>query len=47
MTLKLCDPDFATYLPSALDLARDVGVLRGRKQLAGEAEFEGEALRLR
>jgi iron-sulfur cluster repair protein YtfE (RIC family) len=35
MALELCDPDFAADLASALDLARDVGVLRGRKELAG------------
>jgi hypothetical protein len=41
-TLELCEADFAAYLLSGLDLAREVGVLRGRKELAGEAEFEGE-----
>jgi hypothetical protein len=42
MTLELCEPDLAACLPSGLDLVREVGVLRGRKELAGEAEFEGE-----
>jgi hypothetical protein len=41
-TLELCDPDFAADLPSALDLARDAGVLRRREELAGSAEFECE-----
>jgi pyruvate,orthophosphate dikinase len=43
ITLELCDPDFAAYLPSALDLARAIGVLRGAKERAGEGEFDGEA----
>jgi hypothetical protein len=42
MTRELCEPDLAASLPSGLDFAREVGVLRGRKELAGEARFEGE-----
>jgi hypothetical protein len=47
MMLQLCEPDRTAYLPSGLDLAREVAVLRGRKELAGEGEFEGETLGLR
>jgi pyruvate,orthophosphate dikinase len=43
MTLELCDPDLTSYLPSTLDLAREIGVLKGKKELAGENEFEGES----
>jgi pyruvate,orthophosphate dikinase len=43
MTLELCDPDLTSYLPSALDLAREIGVLKGKKELAGQNAFEGES----
>jgi pyruvate,orthophosphate dikinase len=41
ITIELCDPDFASYLPSTLDLAREIGVLKGKKEAAGD-NFDGD-----